>query len=111
MKQTKLNRAKYLKSRSQLSLTSKPSTTTKTTTPSTIKRKPSAKTKVQASTVCKSTKKRKRCSGSDIDSERVENKRKRQPSPMRRSARCVQTFNLTEKVFAPDKNKSGDVLY
>jgi len=111
MKQTKLNRAKYLKSRSQLSLTSKPSTTTKTTTPSTSKRKPSEKTKVQASTVCKSTKKRKRCSGSDIDSERVENKRKRQPSPMRRSARCVQTFNLTEKVFAPDKNKSGDVLY
>jgi len=111
MKQTKLNRAKYLKSRSQSSLTSKPSTTTKTATPSTNKRKPSAKKKVQASTVCKSSKKRKRCSGSDIDSERVESKRKRQPSPMRRSARCVETFDVTDKVFAPDKNKSGDVLY
>lgn len=105
LKQNKLNRVMYLKSRSQ---SSKQSVKTNIID---NRRKQYAKTKAQKSMVRKCSKKRDRCSGSGIASENVESKRKRQSSPTRRSARCAQTFEAMEKVFAPDKKRSGDILY
>jgi len=111
LKQNKLNRDMYRKSRSRSSITSKPSVKKNVIDNLVSRRKPYAKTKAQLSTARKYSKKRERCSDSDIASENVESKRIRQSSPMRRSARCAQTFEVMEKVFAPDKNKTGCVLY
>lgn len=106
LKRSKLNRVMYLNSRSQLSKQSVKTNIIDN------RRKQYAKTKAQKSTAHKKcSKKRERCSESDIASKNVENKRKRQSSPTRRSARCAQTFEVMEKVFAPDKKKSRDVLY
>lgn len=110
MKRTELNRVIYLNSRLQSSLTPKPSVKTNRTNLSARRLQPSGETKARASYVSKDSKKRERCSSSDIASERRESKRKRQ-SPARRSARCVSTFQVKEQVFAPDKKKSTDVLY
>jgi len=77
MKQTKQNHAKYLKSRSQSSLTSKPSA--KTTKTSSNRRRERARedAKAQLSPVKSSKTKKRRRSGSDSGaSERVESKRK-----------------------------------
>ena len=112
MKQTKLNRTMYLKSRSPSSLTPKPSVKTNTSNLAAGRLQPPVKTNARATNVSRDSKKRKRCSGSEI-AEKCENesKRKRQSSPVRRSARCAQTFQVKEKVFAPDKKKSTSVLY
>ena len=106
LKQNKLNRVMYLKSRSQSSI--KPSVKRNIID---NRKKQYTKTKAQEFTASKYSKKRERCSGSGIASENIESKRKRHSSPTRRSARCAQTFEVMEKVFAPDKKTSRDVLY
>ena len=96
MKQTKTNDAKFLKSRSSSSLRPKSYEVKKT------ERKDMNKDMNKA-IVCKPTKKRKRC----LDQgETVNEMSKRTCSSGR-----AQTFGVSEKIFAYDKNKSGDVLY
>ena len=94
--------------------TPRPSVKTNTSNLSTSRLRPPTKANAQAPNGTKdSSKKRERCPGTDIASEKcaIESKRERQSFPVRRSARCAQSFQVKEKVFAPDKKKSTSVLY